>query len=188
MNSPEVYFHDNHDLISNICHNTQEIFKIKDVDQPSPICLPVHRVLYHDVLLPKGASLEFQKYQFLWEAVLNFKDKEDPPYKALHLIIPLSREAPLIGNVAFCKRIADIHYISQGVAVQVDLHREDECDRCLHAHFLVSPYTFSGNGSRLEKWIDVSQDMEEESFHFYSSNPVQKTERDVRYGGVKMIE
>ena len=168
MNSSEVYFHDNHDLIPNICHNTQEIFK-KVIEESSSLCSPFHHALYHEVLLPKGVDLKFQNYQSLWEAVLNFKDKEAPPYKALHLIIPLSREAPLIGNVALCKRIADIHYLSQGVAVQIDLHSEDECDRCFHAHFLVSPYTFSRSGTTLEKWIDVSRDMEEESFHFYPS-------------------
>jgi hypothetical protein len=59
------------------------------------------------------------------------------PYKALHMMIPLSKEAPLIGNVALCKQIAKVYYLSKGLAVQLDIHGEKKGRSSFpHAHLL----------------------------------------------------
>lgn len=154
MKSLEIYFHGKCDLVANICHNVQENFKNVDVDE-SYLTQTFHNLLYHDVLLPQEVDQKFKNYKILWETVLDKKDEVHNPYQALHFVIPLSRNIPLSGNIDFCQEIAKTHFVNHGFAAQVDLHREDELDSYVHAHLLVSPYSFSQEGQELGEWKDI---------------------------------
>ena len=151
MKSSSIFFHGKKDLAAHLCHNVQENFKFNAQEEIQAV-QPFHKLLYHEVLLPKGAHEKFQNYRTLWGDALDLTD--DYPYKALHTIIPLP-EAPLIGNVALCKQIAKIYFLRHCIAVQLDIHSEDELDATLHGHLLVSPYIFSQGGEKLGKWVDI---------------------------------
>lgn len=151
---PEIHLHGIKDLVPNICHNVQEIYKTVEKEE-AYLTTPFHNQLHHEVLLPKTVDQKFLNYQVLWDEVLKNEDEKFCSYKALHLILPLSQEKSLSYNVYLCRQIAKTHFINQNVAVQIDIHKGDELDSYPHAHFLVVPYIFSKEGTVLSEWIDV---------------------------------
>lgn len=154
MSTHELYYHGRSDLIANICHNAQEFFMKVDQDQ-AYLAERFHNLLHHEVILPHGVSSKFQNFKALWGEVINYPEDENHLYKAFHLILPLKKNVHLTHNISLCRQVAQGHFISQGVPVQVDIHSEDEMDSYLHAHLLVPPFTFSDDGQALDEWIDV---------------------------------
>jgi Ti-type conjugative transfer relaxase TraA len=83
---------------------------------------PVH----HAVLLPEGAKPEFSDSSVLWNAVEAAERRKDAQVaRELVLALPASEEVSHEDRVELTHRFAHEHFVSKGVAVQIDIHEPD---------------------------------------------------------------
>jgi MobA/MobL family len=78
---------------------------------------------HHEILLPVGAGERFRDATALWPAV-EFAERRRDSCVARELVLPLpaDREITSDDRVALARSFAEEHFVSKGLAVQIDLH------------------------------------------------------------------
>jgi len=103
---------------------------------------------YHEVMLPEGANIKFKESAVLWNAVEQFeKRKNSQVCKEMVIALPDNKEVSNEVRIDLIKSFTEKHFVSKGVAVQLDIHQPHEDDKNWHAHLLITTRRFSKNGN-----------------------------------------
>lgn len=108
---------------------------------------------HHAVLLPTGAPERFRDPGTLWNAVEAAERRKDSQVaREMVLALPADAELSHEDRVALAESFAREHFVSNGLAVQLDIHLPEDPDGVnWHAHLLVTTRRLGPDGlSRLK--------------------------------------
>ena len=107
--------------------------------------------VYHNVLLPEGVHERFKVTSLLWNAVEKMERRLDSQVaRELILALPDEKEMTLEDKIQLTQRFAKDHFVSKGVAVQIDIHAPHQGDdKNWHAHLLLPTRRFRADGEGL---------------------------------------
>jgi len=124
---------------------------------------------HHEVLLPDGADPILSKSAILWNAAeLAEKRKDAQVARELVLALPMDVGVTLEDQVELVRSFAIEHFVSKGVAVQLDVHaphvdpgEEQSAGEGAnwHAHLLVTTRRVDGAGFEARKARDLSPEV-----------------------------
>ncbi|TAL01127.1 MAG: hypothetical protein EPO08_11470 [Rhodospirillaceae bacterium] len=132
------------------CDRTGEKFYFKHRDP----------TLHHDVLLPEGAAEKFKDSAVLWnEAQAAEKRKDAQEAKELLLALPSNPGLGLEDWKALAEEFAREHFVSKGVAVQLDIHTPHDGEINVHAHMLITTRRIEGDRFSEKKARDLDPEI-----------------------------
>lgn len=112
---------------------------------------------YHKLMLPEGAPSRFADANVLWNAVEDAEHRKDSQLaRELVLALPADEVVSRYHRIALARSFAEKHFVSKGLAVQLDIHapevNETECiANNWHAHLLITTRRVEAGGlSRLK--------------------------------------
>jgi Ti-type conjugative transfer relaxase TraA len=117
-------------------------------------------VLHHDVLLPEGASERFKDVATLWNEAQAMERRKDSQ-EARELLLALPSDAGLGPEdwKALAEEFAREHFVSKGLAVQLDIHPPHEGEINVHAHLLITTRRIIGDAFDAHKARDLDPEM-----------------------------
>lgn len=117
-------------------------------------------VLYHDVLLPEGASERFRDITTLWNEAQAMERRKDAQ-EARELLLALPSDAGLGPEdwKALAEEFACENFVSKGVAVQLDIHPPHEGEVNVHAHLLITTRRIIGDAFDTHKARDLDPEL-----------------------------
>lgn len=130
---------------------TGEVFYFKHRDAPE----------YHEVLLPEGAPSALASSDALWNAAEAMEKRKDAQLaREIVLALPANVELDHDDRVELARSFAIAHFVSKGLAVQVDVHAphgaESEGERAnFHAHLLITTRRLGEDGFAAKKARDL---------------------------------
>jgi Ti-type conjugative transfer relaxase TraA len=134
---------------------TGEVFHFRHRDAPE----------HHAVLLPEGAPARFGRAHELWNAAEAAERRKDAQVaREIVLALPADREVTTEDRVAMARSFAEAHFVSKGLAVQLDVHAphgaEAESERAnWHAHLLITTRRLERDGFNAKKARDLEPDV-----------------------------
>jgi Ti-type conjugative transfer relaxase TraA len=134
---------------------TGEVFYFRHRDAPE----------HHEVLLPEGAPERFGRAAELWNAAEAAERRKDAQVaREIVLALPADREVTTEDRVAMARSFAQEHFISKGLAVQLDVHAphgaEAESERAnWHAHLLITTRRLDRDGLNAKKARDLDPEV-----------------------------
>jgi Ti-type conjugative transfer relaxase TraA len=134
---------------------TGEVFYFRHRDAPE----------HHAVLLPEGAPERFSRAHELWNAAEAAERRKDAQVaREIVLALPADREVTTEDRVAMARSFAETHFVSKGLAVQLDVHAphgaEAESERAnWHAHLLITTRRLERDGFAAKKARDLDPDV-----------------------------
>ena len=134
---------------------TGELFSFKHRDAPE----------HHEILLPEGAAAKFAASAVLWNAAEAAERRKDAQ-TAREIVLALPANAGLSSEdrIALTRAFAVQHFVSKGVAVQLDVHAphdgESEADGAnWHAHLLITMRRVAGERLAATKARDLDPEV-----------------------------
>lgn len=130
---------------------TGEVFYFKHRDAPE----------HHEVLLPDGAPSKLASADALWNAAEGMEKRKDAQLaREIVLALPANAELGHDDRVELARSFAIEHFVSKGLAVQVDVHAphgaEGEGERAnYHAHLLITTRRLDEDGFAAKKARDL---------------------------------
>ncbi len=130
---------------------TGELFYFKHRDAPE----------HHEVLLPEGASAALGASDALWNAAEAAERRKDAQVaREIVLALPANSELGHDDRVELTRSFAQEHFVSKGLAVQIDVHSphgaDSESERAnFHAHLLITTRRVEGDGFAAKKARDL---------------------------------
>jgi Ti-type conjugative transfer relaxase TraA len=130
---------------------TGELFYFKHRDSPE----------HHEVLLPEGASAELGTSDALWNAAEAVERRKDAQVaREIVLALPANSELGHDDRVELTRSFAIEHFVSKGLAVQIDVHSphgaDSESERAnFHAHLLITTRRVEGEAFAAKKARDL---------------------------------
>jgi len=130
---------------------TGEVFHFRHRDAPA----------HHAVLLPEGAAERFADSGVLWNAAEAAERRRDAQVaREIVLALPADAEVTTEDRIALARSFAARHFVSQGLAVQLDIHApheaEAESERAnWHAHLLITTRRLEGERFAPKKARDL---------------------------------
>jgi Ti-type conjugative transfer relaxase TraA len=117
-------------------------------------------VLFHDVLLPEGASDRFKDVGTLWNEAQAMERRKDSQ-EARELLLALPSDAGLGPEdwKALAEEFAQEHFVGKGLAVQLDIHPPHEGEINVHAHLLITTRRIIGDVFDTHKARDLDPEM-----------------------------
>lgn len=106
------------------------------------------------VLLPVGAKAEFSDSATLWNAAEQAERRKDSQV-AREVVIALPKELGREDHIALARSFAETHFVSKGLACQVDIHAPDADDVNWHAHILITTRRVTAEGLDKRKARDL---------------------------------
>jgi Ti-type conjugative transfer relaxase TraA len=109
---------------------------------------PVH----HEVLLPEGSPAHFENVGLLWNAAEAAEGRKDSQVaREMVVALPADAEFTHRDRVALIRSFVQEHFVSKGLAVQLDIHapEEGEADGTQanwHAHLLITTRRLGPDG------------------------------------------
>jgi hypothetical protein len=134
---------------------TGEVFYFRHRDAPE----------HHEVLLPEGAPERFGRSAELWNAAEAAERRKDAQVaREIVLALPADREVTTEDRVAMARSFAQAHFVSKGLAVQLDVHAphgaEAESERAnWHAHLLITTRRLDRDGLNAKKARDLDPEV-----------------------------
>ncbi len=134
---------------------TGEVFYFRNRDAPE----------HHAVLLPDGAPERFGQSGKLWNAAEAAERRKDAQVaREIVLALPANREVTAEDRVALVRSFAEEHFVSKGLAVQLDIHAphgaEAESERAnWHAHLLITTRRIEPDGFAAKKARDLDPEV-----------------------------
>ena len=134
---------------------TGEVFHFRHRDAPT----------HHAMLLPEGAPTRFAEASVLWNAAEAAERRKDAQVaREIVLALPADREVTTEDRVALAGSFAEQHFVSKGLAVQLDVHAphgaEAESERAnWHAHLLITTRRIEGDGFAAKKARDLDPEV-----------------------------
>ncbi len=122
----------------------------------------LEKPLYHIILLPKGVDPKFQSAEFLWNST-EAKENRINSQVAIEMVLALPDDEVIAKEEKYllAKSFVEKHFVSQGLAVQLDIHQPQVDEQGAkqhnwHAHVLATTRRFSVDGQHLgEKARDL---------------------------------
>ncbi len=116
--------------------------------------------LHHEVILPYGADARFRDPLVLWnEAQAMEKRKDSQEARELLLALPSNPGLDLDDWKTLCREFAETHFVSKGVAVQLDIHAPHDGEVNVHAHLLITTRRIEGNAFSTHKARDLDPEV-----------------------------
>jgi len=112
---------------------------------------------HHEVLLPEGADAKLADAATLWNAAEAAEKRKDAQVaRELVLALPANHELSHEDRVELARSFAEAHFVSKGLAVQLDVHAphvgDTDGERANHhAHLLVTTRRVEGDHFALRK-------------------------------------
>ena len=134
---------------------TGEVFYFRHRDAPE----------HHTVLLPEGAAVRFAQAGILWNAAEAAERRKDAQVaREIVLALPANAEVSTEDRIALAKSFAETHFVSKGLAVQLDVHAphagEMETERAnWHAHLLITTRRLDGEQFNAKKARDLDPEV-----------------------------
>jgi len=134
---------------------TGEVFYFRHRDAPE----------HHEVLLPEGAPERFGRSGELWNAAEAAERRKDAQVaREIVLALPADQEVTTEDRVAMARSFAQEHFVSKGLAVQLDVHAphgvEAESERAnWHAHLLITTRRLDRDGLNAKKARDLDPEV-----------------------------
>jgi len=130
---------------------TGELFYFRHRDAPE----------HHEVLLPAGADSRFANSAVLWNAAEAAEKRKDAQVaREIVLALPANAELTDEDRVGLARSFAQQHFVTKGLAVQLDVHRphegEGESERAnWHAHLRITRRRIEGDRLAAKKARDL---------------------------------
>ena len=130
---------------------TGEVFYFRHRDAPE----------HHEVLLPEGAGVGLATSAGLWNAAEAAERRKDAQVaREIVLALPANHELGHDDRVELTRSFALEHFVSKGLAVQIDVHAphgaDGESERAnFHAHLLITTRRVEGEGFAAKKARDL---------------------------------
>ena len=117
-------------------------------------------LLYHEVLLPDGASERFLDITTLWNTVQSMERRKDSQ-EAREVLLALPTDPGLGPDDwrALAEEFARANFVSKGVAVQLDIHPPHDGEVNVHAHLLITTRRIIGDALAPEKARDLDPEI-----------------------------
>jgi Ti-type conjugative transfer relaxase TraA len=134
---------------------TGEVFCFKHRDAPE----------HHEVLLPDGADARFADSATLWNAAEAAEKRKDAQVaRELVIALPANRELTAEDRLELVRSFADQHFVSKGLAVQLDIHSPHEGSEegetaNHHAHLLITTRRIEGDRLSAKKARDLDPEV-----------------------------
>jgi Ti-type conjugative transfer relaxase TraA len=140
---------------------TGEVFYFRHRDAPE----------HHTVLLPEGAAARFAQAGILWNAAEAAERRKDAQVaREIVLALPANAEVSTEDRIALAKSFAEAHFVSKGLAVQLDVHAphaapglhegDAETERAnWHAHLLITTRRLGGETFNAKKARDLDPEV-----------------------------
>jgi Ti-type conjugative transfer relaxase TraA len=134
---------------------TGEVFYFRHRDAPE----------YHSVLLPEGAAARFAQAGVLWNAAEAAERRKDAQVaREIVLALPANADVSTEDRIALARSFAETHFVSKGLAVQLDVHAphegETESERAnWHAHLLITTRRLDGETFNAKKARDLDPEV-----------------------------
>ena len=106
--------------------------------------------LYHEVILPGGIHKKFKDPEVLWNASEQKENRKNSQV-ALEIVLALpdDKEVSNEDRINLTKIFVEEHFVSKGIAAQIDIHFPEDKKHNYHAHILSLTRRFDINGSNL---------------------------------------
>ncbi|MBF0562407.1 MAG: AAA family ATPase [Alphaproteobacteria bacterium] len=127
---------------------TGEVFDFRNKEHPNNIHL--------GVMLPEGAPEEMADPEKLWNAAEQAEKRKDAQV-AKELIVALPKEVGPADWEALARRSAEKNFVSKGLAVQIDIHADNDGNP--HAHILVTMRKLGPEGFAARKSRDLEPEV-----------------------------
>lgn len=122
---------------------------------------------HHEVLLPEGADPRLGEAGALWNAAEAAERRKDAQVaRELVIALPADRELSHEDRVELARSFAQEHFVSKGLAVQLDVHAPHEAGEGgegersnPHAHLLVTTRRVEGAGFAAKKARDLDPEV-----------------------------
>ena len=107
--------------------------------------------VYHEMLLPDHVDRKFKNPSELMNAVEHIEKKDNSQLlKEVVIALPDDKELTLKDRIKITHLIvAEMEWVKNGLAVQVDIHKPHDGQKNWHAHLLVTTRRFAEDGKRL---------------------------------------
>jgi len=134
---------------------TGELFYFRHRDAPE----------HHAVLLPEGAADKFAHAGVLWNAAEAAERRRDAQVaREVVLALPADAELSTQDRIALARSFAEEHFVSKGLAVQLDVHAphgaDSENERAnWHAHLLITTRRLEGEEFAAKKARDLDPEV-----------------------------
>jgi Ti-type conjugative transfer relaxase TraA len=116
--------------------------------------------IHHEVLLPEGAAEKFRDPVALWNAAQAMERRHDSQEaRELLLALPGDVGLDLDDWKTMCQEFAREHFVSKGVAVQLDIHPPHDGDVNVHAHLLITTRRIEGEEFSRHKARDLDPEV-----------------------------
>jgi Ti-type conjugative transfer relaxase TraA len=138
-----------------VSDRTGEVFYFKHRDAPE----------HHEVLLPDGAGEKFADSAILWNAAEAAERRKDAQVaREIVLALPANAELTDEDRIDLARSFAEQHFVSKGLAVQLDVHRphegDSESERAnWHAHLLITTRRLEGERFAAKKARDLDPEV-----------------------------
>ena len=135
---------------------TGEVFYFRHRDAPA----------HHSVLLPEGAAARFAHAGTLWNAAEAAERRKDAQVaREIVLALPANAEVSTEDRIALARSFAETHFVSKGLAVQLDVHAPHEGDAETeranwHAHLLMTTRRIEGDVFAAKKARDLDPEVQ----------------------------
>jgi Ti-type conjugative transfer relaxase TraA len=120
---------------------------------------------HHEVLLPDGADPRFADSAFLWNAAEAAEKRKDAQVaREIVLALPANAELTVEDRIELARSFAEQHFVSKGLAVQLDVHAphegDSESERAnWHAHLLITTRRIEGAVFAAKKARDLDPEV-----------------------------
>lgn len=134
---------------------TGEVFYFRHRDAPE----------HHAVLLPEGAAERFGEARVLWNAAEAAERRKDAQVaREIVLALPANADVSTEDRIALARSFAETHFVSKGLAVQLDVHAPHEGDAeseraNWHAHLLITTRRLEGEQFSAKKARDLDPEV-----------------------------
>ena len=134
---------------------TGEVFYFRNRDAPE----------HHEVLLPAEAAARFADAGVLWNAAEAAEKRKDAQVaREIVLALPADRDVSTEDRIAMARSFAEAHFVSKGLAVQLDVHAphgaDAESERAnWHAHLLITTRRLEGEEFSAKKARDLDPEV-----------------------------
>jgi len=120
---------------------------------------------HHEVLLPEGASEALRDAKALWNAAEAAENRRNSQVaREIVLALPADAEVSPEDRVELARSFAEQHFVSKGLAVQIDVHAphvgDGESERANHhAHLLITTRRVEGDQLSAKKARDLDPEV-----------------------------
>ncbi|MHB8284502.1 MAG: AAA family ATPase, partial [Caulobacteraceae bacterium] len=134
---------------------TGELYYFKHRDAPE----------HHEVLLPDGADAKFAESAVLWNAAEGAEKRKDAQVaREIVMALPANHELSHEDRVEMVRSFAQTHFVSRGLAVQLDVHGphvgdEEKETANHHAHLLITTRRVEGDHLSSKKARDLDPEV-----------------------------